>query len=149
MGDHALCCSASGLWRRHNEIRDVFVLFLSRAGFHCTLEVELPGSERRPADIFISQGWGSRPVALDISVVHPLGANFHHGDCVAGAAAETREKAKIALYGQACEAAGWDFVPLVVETTGAWGHRAQVFISALLRKQASRFRKLLLPHGVL
>ena len=87
--------------------------------------------DQRPADIFIS-----RPVAVDVSVVHPLGAAQHHGPAVAGAAAEDREKAKLTQYGRDCSSAGWDFVPLVAECTGAWGHRAQSFISSLIRKQA-------------
>ena len=68
--------------------------------------------------------------------MHPLGAAQHHGPAVAGVAAEDREKAKSHQYGADCLAAGWDFVPLAGESTGAWGRKTQTFVSALVRKLA-------------
>ena len=136
LGDHALCCGAAGLWRRHNNLRDVLLNALPKAGLQASVEVSLPHSDARPADLFISQGCGPRPVAVDILVVHPLSSGFHHSEGSAGAAAAKREAEKIAHCGEACRAAGWDFIPVVAETTGAWGLKGQAFFSAVARKQA-------------
>ena len=102
LGDHALCCGAAGLWRRHNNLRDVLLNALPKAGLQASVEVSLPHSDARPADLFISQGCGPRPVAVDISVVHPLSSGFHHSEGSAAAAAAKREAEKIARYGEAC-----------------------------------------------
>ena len=135
LGDHALCCSAAGIWRRHNAMRDV-VNALSKAGLACYTETTLSTSDLRPADIYVSQGWSARPLALDLSVVHPLSASHHHSKALAGTAAEARGNEKIAFYGQACESVGWEVIPLVAESCGAWDLKAQSFFSCLTRKQA-------------
>ena len=105
---------------------------LSRAGLCVAFEVPLPSSDRRPADIFVASGWGPRPLALDISAIR----GGLHSEALAGAAAKAREVEKVTLYNPQCSAVGWDFLPLVVETTGAWGHRAQTFFNQLIRKGA-------------
>ena len=44
-GDHALCCSASGVYKRHNCVRDLVISSLSSCGVRVLSEVCLPGSE--------------------------------------------------------------------------------------------------------
>ena len=136
LGDHALCCSSLGMYRRHNCIRDLVVDLLSQCGMNPRTEVSLPGSEDRPADVFIPSGWGSHPVAVDVSVVHSLSATWHHSEALAGRAATKREQDKLARYQGACTAAGWTLLPVVAETTGAWGTHAQRFFSRLARRAA-------------
>ena len=119
IGDHALCCSASGLYKRHNVIRDLTASILSQSGIPCSVEVSLHTSSDRPADIFIPSGCGARPAALDISVVHSLSGSRHHGAHDAGQAAAEQEKMKNSRSKAACESVGWGFTPIVAETAGA------------------------------
>ena len=72
LGDHALCCTSSGLYGRHNHVRDTLAAALCSMGFPCRTEVRLPGTELIPADIFIPVLAEDSPTAVDISVVHPL-----------------------------------------------------------------------------
>ena len=108
LGDHALCCSSLGLYRRHNCIRDLVVDLLSQCGVNPRTEVD---SEDRPADVFIPSGWGSHPVAVDVSVVHSLSATWHHSEALAGRAATKREQDKLARYQGRAPPRGGHFCP--------------------------------------
>ena len=49
-------------------------------------------------------------------------------------AAQTAEKAKCDKHGPAAAANSLDFVPLAIETTGAWGKRAQSLLGKLAKR---------------
>jgi len=70
-GDHFLCCKQAGFYLRHNTIAQLVSHMAEAAGF-----VVLPGvqiyDDLRPADIMLSFWKGGRPLAIDISVCHPL-----------------------------------------------------------------------------
>ena len=76
----------------------------------------IPGSQHRPADVYLPCG---RPATLDITVIstmqpstiQPAADNQGHALLVA----ETR---KFATHGPACQAAGISFIPLTIETMG-------------------------------
>ena len=138
LGGHALCCASSGLYRRHNTLRDPTAELLRQAGIPSALEVSLPVTADRPADIFVPYGLGSRPLALDISIVHTFSGSRHHAEPSAGRAATDQEKTKEDRSKAACDSAGWDFTPVVSETTGAWGKKAQSLFNTLARKIALR-----------
>ena len=105
-GDNALCCAASGMYRRHNALRDLTGNLLRQAGISCVLEVSLPGSTDRPADVLVPCGLGPRPLALDISMVHTFTSSQHHVELSAGRAAADQEKAKVTKSKDACDSAG-------------------------------------------
>ena len=136
LGDHALSCAAAGIYSRHNAVRDFLSRSLADAGLSNTLEVALPDTNLRPADVFVPSGWGPHPVAFDVSVVHPLRLSSRPGIVTAGSAAQERAEAKRAYYREGCRSAGWDFSPCVVETTGAWGSTAQASINKVIRRIA-------------
>ena len=79
--------------------------------------------------------YGSHGVvtAVDVSVVNPLHPPFSQAMPQPGIAAETRQLQKVALYKSACAVANWFFVPVVVETTGAWGVVGQKLVGKLVR----------------
>ena len=136
LGEHALSCASIGTYSRHNALRDFISRLMADAGLRSTLEVSLPDDSLRPADIFVPCGWGPRPTAFDVSVVHPLRLSVRSSSIAAGSAAHDRCHAKHAYYDQSCRSAGWDFVPCAVETTGAWCHAAQATINRLAKRIA-------------
>ena len=75
MGDHAMVCRIGGEpISRHNALRDALFNVAAEAGLSPVKEGRglLPGTGRRPADIFIRSWAGGRDAALDVTVIHPL-----------------------------------------------------------------------------
>ena len=134
-GDHALSCTAMGLYRRHNTLRDAFVDIATSAGLACRTSVGLPGTNLVPADLFLPT-FSDAPTAVDVSVVHPLHPSRSAQAAVtAGAAAEARAEEKVKLYGEQCRERHWDLWAVVSETTGAWCQSGQTFVRRLARKR--------------
>ena len=127
-GDHTLCCSACGIYGRHNFVRDALGEELQDSGFKVSREVPIPsGGGRRPADLLI-EALESEPLAADIGLVHPLLLNNSLAGVFAGTAAERRAYLKVVESADLCRASGWGFVPVVVETTGAWSKGTHSFV---------------------
>ena len=70
-GDHALSCATNGTYRRHNHLRDRLFTLSQLAGWTPELEQTIPGSRCRPADLLLRSA-ASRPLAVDVTVSHPL-----------------------------------------------------------------------------
>ena len=111
MGDHALCCAHNGMYRRHNHIRDTLFHLSASAHWNPALEQALPGTTTRPADILL-RGLSVKPVAVDVTVTHPLrlSASVAVRVGTVSAAAES-ERHKVSVNKVACAAAGWDGLP--------------------------------------
>jgi hypothetical protein len=81
-----------------------------------------------------------RAVAVDLAVTHAL-----RQDVVAlaaatgGAAASQYEAVKTAKYGAAAARDGFTFIPLVVDTFGAWGRSGLPVLDALSRRACVRW----------
>ena len=150
-GYHALTCKKGGcLGVRHNALRETFIRFCKAAGVS-DVERESPGliegSNDRPADVllptdssslFVSNFLSSSPACLDFAVTHsqqPL--TLHRAGMKTGAAAADYEaRVKIPRYGKACEENGLNFVPMVVETYGAWGPASKPVFSFISKAAA-------------
>ena len=137
-GDHALCCSSNGLYRRHNHIQDTVYALASQAHWKPQLEAPIPLSLERPADILLHSA-EARPLAIDVTVCHPLrlsaSAAVRDGRALA---AEEAEKAKMASRSRLCEGQGWSFRPFAMDTTGAFGPHAARVCRALSQQLAMR-----------
>ena len=75
LGDHALVCAFGGeRIARHNSLRDALHSTAAEAGLAPMKEGRalLPGTDKRPADIFIPHWAGGLDAALDVTVTHPL-----------------------------------------------------------------------------
>ena len=129
---HAGTCAAGGeRTQRHNALRDLLASWADRAGLQA--EVEKPGlllpqrpdearlAQRRPADIFLPSLSGG-PAALDLAVASQYAA----------------VKAAHLNTSQVCAAQGVRFVPLVVESTGAWEPNASKTLQLFSRAAAAR-----------
>lgn len=83
----------------------------------------LPGSNERPADIYVGRWPGGGPAAFDVAVVSPLKTEYVQGAATTNRFAATAyadRKASSEQTERRCRERGVRFVPLVVETFGAW-----------------------------
>ena len=76
-------------------------------------------------------GRGGRPLAIDVSVVHPK-PDDPQLRCVHRAEEEKRQK-----YNSACNAFGWDFTPFVVSSMGSFGESAVSLLEKWLDQSSS------------
>jgi len=121
---------------RHNRLRDVVFAACRSAGLLPELEKTgiLPGSQERPADIFVGRWPGGGPAALDVAVVSPLKKEYVQGAAVvslSAAAAYADRKAGMEQTERRCRERGVRFVPLVVETFGAWCEESRQIIQQI------------------
>src|SRR6185436_1217236 len=119
---------------RHDTLLQLLVAFLRDAGLQPIPEAQVESGER--PDLRLSLD--GRTLFLDISVTHPTSPSalrVHRSSRALGAARQ-REYEKKQKYAElaVCESA--EFIPLVVESTGALGEGFRQF----LRRIASRVR---------
>ena len=99
---------------------------------HNSQSALLPGSQAKPADVFIP-GWvNGRDAALDVTVVSSLQQELvRRAAAEVGSAAARRHSDKMSKYFQACDREGIQFFPVVVETLGGWHEDAAALITRL------------------
>ena len=144
-GDHAVGCGKEGeRVYRHNVLRDALHETAKQASLAPAKEQSalIPGSQARPADVYIP-GWANgRDAALDVTVVSSLQKELRKGEAAeAGSAAARRYREKMTKSFQACEAEGIKFFPVVVEALGGWHEEAVPVVSKLARQLASHASK--------
>ena len=124
-GDHAVSCGWGGeRTYRHNTIRDCLYTTCAQACLGPTREDRalIPGSEARPADIYLPAWSGGLDAALDITVINPLQQTLlNRSAAIPGHALQVAFDRKMAKHGEACRTAGIDFIPLPLDTFGGWG----------------------------
>ena len=141
-GSHSVVCSSGGdRIGRHNAVRDALFHIAGAASLSPILETGhiIPGSQRRPGDITIPNWARGRPAAIDVTITSPLQQTTISGAAVeVGVAAHRREQAKDDQALGPCEASGVDFLPVAVETFGAWGPVGLKTISQVSQRWADR-----------
>ena len=133
-GDHWLCCSSSLLTRRHNSLRDYLAQFLRTNGFPCSTEVTIGGKER-PADVAL-EGFESRPLAMDLTISHPLKPSAARDPDTVGRYLRRREEEKLNKYSSLCATAGWVFQPVALHPFAGTGPLTSAFLDRLIRRVA-------------
>ena len=133
-GDHWLCCSSSLITKRHNELRDTLASFLREHSFPCATEVTI-GSKERPADIALD-GFDSRPLAIDLTISHPLKPSQSRDLELAQKYLHRKEESKINKYSTLCASAGWVFQPVAFHPWGGSGPMTKAFLDRLTRRVA-------------
>ena len=132
-GDHALSCSSSGLYQRHNRLRDTLAHWRRKAGWSPLLEQNLPNSSSGPADILFTS-CSAKPVAVDVTVCHPLRPHSSLATrSTPHLAAQMAESQKYSANGPTCAASNWLFSAFAVESTGGLGPGAQKLCRLLVR----------------
>ena len=85
----------------------------------------LPGEGGRPADILIPQWARGKDAAYDVTVINPLQAATVQGAAqTPGHALSVAHKRKLDKSWEACHHQGIEFIPLAVESLGAWHETA-------------------------
>ena len=131
-GDHSLSCASTGMYRRHNRVRDTLFTLSKQAGWRPLLEP--PTSQSlRPADVLL-QSSDAKPVAVDVTIVHPLRLSGPSATRdVATATANCAEQSKLAANSAPCSQMGWLRTPFALETTGGLGSHASRLCNRLTR----------------
>jgi hypothetical protein len=136
-GLEALNCHGPDNYRRHNAVADVFAE-LMQIGDPGRIRKEVtPAREdrARPADVWHENWLNEEPAAFDVSVINPSRSDTQLMAAERPLyAAHKRHTEKIQKYGAHARRAGFCFVPLVYETSGA--STAQTY--AVLQEAASR-----------
>ena len=130
----------------HNRIRDTIFELCQLACLGAQLEARssLGHEERqtRPADILVPNWKLGQHAAIDLSITSPLCHENIQVACVmTGSAALWAEKWKHNTNDEKCRELGWVSSPLVVESYGCWGTKAQHFFSRLSGRLASRLNQ--------
>ena len=145
MGDHAIVCANHGeRIARHNMLRDAIYQAASQAALRPAREEQalLPGSESRPADIFLPSFDKGRDCALDVTVVSPLQqALISKASEEPGAALTFAYDRKIRQSYDACHKEGISFLPLPIETLGGFHPTTTSTISKIARALATHSSK--------
>ena len=81
----------------------------------------LPGQDGKPADILIPHWSGGKDTALDVTVINPLqSAEVRGAATTPGHALNTAHSRKLDKSWDACNRQGIVFIPVAVESLGAW-----------------------------
>ena len=130
-GDHLLCCKKSGFLQRHSAIVRHLWHMSTAAGFRAETEVAI-GGNTRPADLLLPHWKGGGPLAIDVTVVHPLAPSIPLQTVKTGREALDRaEKDKDDKHGEVCTQSNIPFTPFVLSTFGALSSSSDAFFNDL------------------
>ncbi len=160
-GDHCLVCSCGGdRTKRHNLLRNEVFFFCRSAGLNPELErqgllqprplmgaalengaARDPNGNRRPADVYLPRWQQGAPAALDLAVTSGLRPGMVDNSAHNGASATLAYedfKREYMDTGQACEAEGIKFIPVIVEAHGGgWGPLAHKVRNELAKRKST------------
>ena len=122
LGDHGLVCGTGGeRISRHNSLRDALFDTAVSAGLSPTKEARglLPGSARKPGDVFLPHWSGGLDAALDVTITHPLqNLTVAEAAVTPGHAMSVAYERKMRGAGELCRGQGIAFIPVVAESLG-------------------------------
>jgi len=124
LGDHALLCRhGSGVFHRHNRLRDILFSLVKASGLGATREAPrvVHYSRMRPGDIMTYYEFrsGHAKNAYDVSVTNTFArATLARAAKAAGAACQDAEGRKRSKYLAVCSAQHIAFTPLIFESLG-------------------------------
>jgi hypothetical protein len=128
---HSLGCSSTKrttLNHRHNMLRDALLTWCRRLALHTTKEpTNLSDAKGDHPDlmVMVNRPTGDKAIYVDVTIRHPcVPSCVSQGARTALYAARKGEQQKIAKYKTMCADVDADFVPLAVESFGAFGERA-------------------------
>ena len=126
-GDHILCCDKAEFTTRHEAIVSQLTHFLQAAGLAVQNNVAVGGHER-PADILVTRWTDNAPVAVDVTVTHPLAPHLGVNQQLARTVLRAKERQKVAKYAELLQTVNLHFVPFPVSTFGELSPEAAAFV---------------------
>ena len=138
-GDHYVMCKGLGdiIWR-HDNLKEVIFSAARSAALAPRKEIPalVPGSNSRPADVYLPIWERGASAALDVTVISPLQKlTINQSAVTQGHAITVARTRKFAAHGEACRGAGVVFIPLVVESLGGWCKESASVIARIARLQ--------------
>ena len=128
MGHHSLSCRRSaGRHRRHALANDVIVRAIRSARIHAELEPTrlLREDGKRPDGASLDPWRNGVYLVWDFTCPDTLApSHVQSSSSLAGSAAERAEEMKRAKYSELVASGNYSFMPVAVETLGAWGPSA-------------------------
>ena len=147
-GDHQVGCGGNpDRIHRHNSVRDAVYSAAQSAALAPRREVPslIPGSQSRPADVYLPNWHRGCPAALDITVISPLQqATIQGAASTQDHALLVAEARKFSAHGMQCQSAGITFIPCAIETVGGMSILAAETIANIGRLLGQRLG--LPPH---
>ena len=141
-GDHHVGCGGNtDRTFRHNSICDVVFSASQTAAMAPRKKVPslIPGSQSRPADVFLPTWTRGQRAALDITVISFLQQlTLCEASSVAGHALSVGEARKIAVHAASCRASGVSFIPIVFKALGGLSELAVATLSNIGRLLGQR-----------
>jgi hypothetical protein len=134
-GDHFLCCKKALITKRHHHLRDTLAGLLREGGFATQVEVTI-GDRQRPADVSV-QGFESRPMAIDVTISHPLQPSEARDVDLVKRHLSEREERKMNKYVAATARAGWVFHPAAFHPWGGQGPLCSTLLDKVARRLAT------------
>jgi hypothetical protein len=134
-GDHFLCCKKGLITKRHHHVRDTLAALLREGGFAAEVEMTI-GDRLRPADIAL-QGFEARPMAIDLTICHPLQPSETRNVEQVKSHLTQREERKINKYIATTARAGWVFHPAAFHPWGGQGPLCSTLLDKVVRRIAS------------
>ena len=119
------CLMQRGTTARHNAVVNALASLAREHGFPANLEVCINDHNSTRVDLVISY-LGKRATAIDVSIVNiyakirRLGPDSAKKNMEPFVLANERAQIKIAKYRDACNAKGIDFIPAILDSTGAF-----------------------------
>ena len=105
------------------------------AGFSATTEVTI-GEKSRPADVAVT-GFDARPLAIDLTISHPLKPSEPRDPETVKRHLLSREERKTSKYIAATARAGWVFTPAAFHPWGGLGPSCSTLLEKVVRRFAS------------
>jgi hypothetical protein len=134
LGDHAVGCGGDkDRIARHDRLRDAIFNAAQNAALAPQMEVSglIPGSNARPADVFLSSWENGRAAAVDVTVISPLQSTLvRDSAAIPGYALQVAENRKRQAYEESL-GRGTDLIPVAVDTFGRWSQSSLGFINRL------------------
>jgi len=113
---------------------------MDASGLRVANEVTV-SNKKSPADIFVSHWSDNGPLAVDITVTHPLAPSLGMSVSAARSALEIKEQCKVQKSSDGsgiCTEVGLEFAPFALSTFGELGRRASDILSTVVDLYATR-----------
>ena len=134
-GDHFQGCKKSLITKRHHQLRDTVAGLFREGGFAALTEVSI-GDRQRPADVAVP-GFEARPIAIDLTICHPLQPSEARDAAQVKRFLAQREERKKNKYIAATARAGWVFHPAAFHPWGGQGPLYSTLLDKVVRRLAS------------
>jgi hypothetical protein len=136
-GQHVFVCKLNKeKILRHTMLNDVISRALTSAGYPTAPEPAYIAEHARPDGITKIPFQSGKSMAWDVTIPHPMSSSYLHIAHVQSAVANSAENKKLTKYGDTLQE--FNFVPIAVETVGAFGESALKIINEIGRRIKQR-----------